>query len=856
MKWFYFGGNYLIKDHFTSAFSKSVSSQDTAIADFHVMNEKARLLSKYVIPVLAAIVLLQFFPVFFVSIDHNVRLNKFLLGLPPEADFHSRWLPGRRSWENLPIDTLPESGKRVVMDLGISLPLEGAIRFEFAETAAGVISLEVEADPTHDTRTAVVREGERSIVNFPVAGKRLPFSAGIYIDSLSISTGDSMFSAALSEPVNNLLCSLFNDSGTNLLVEKLEIDGMDLRRNLPEPGVVLSLPRLFGLENNPSRSIPAGIAALALACLLIDLALSPLLRRFSGRHTSETEGRFLFMPLRLLLLFAAGKAFGLPVSAFFYLALWLVLVETSTVFPRAGGYSSTRSRTRLNPHLAAVIPLYIVAAAPASVILVREHGFHPAGAAVAATFPLLVVLFSALPTGGDGRSIRLFLAALAQLPVFFAGPLKYCPFLEYPVFLLLLFLPWAFLEIATIILGRSPRTRSLPLARVLLAAALFPIFLETCLATSEYTNNSFAFGSRDPWSYERYTNILGQFDSADRLMSVEWVKGYGGGVIPLLPPGSGSSFPRGENAATAAAAPIYSKQKPENRFRIVCLGSSSTAGVGATSLENTYPGQLERILGERMNMDLEVISGGLPGATFCVLSVYLEDVLFMLHPDLVIVYFGHNGDEPGLREHWERLKSITPEVENFRDLRLRAQFRTNNRLLLDLLDILVSFRSFNALLEATDFLSNELTFDLPGSARGPEPKGPGMVRLEPDRIARLCIGKGVAAVFMPEILTTAIEKSAPVHMYHELFAETANRYNDQNIRYLDLVDAFRDRMVPLHGNRSGFRIPENGNGESLPTKDYFLDAMHMYDAGYLILAELTAEYLLEEEIVPAKRPPP
>ena len=46
---------------------------------------------------------------------------------------------------------------------------------------------------------------------------------------------------------------------------------------------------------------------------------------------------------------------------------------------------------------------------------------------------------------------------------------------------------------------------------------------------------------------------------------------------------------------------------------VLCLGDSYTAGVGATSPEQSYPAQLQRQLRELGHDDFTVINGGCPG---------------------------------------------------------------------------------------------------------------------------------------------------------------------------------------------------------------------------------------------------
>ncbi len=809
------------------------------------MKEILRLLSRYLVPCLVFSVLLLVFPDFFFSIENNSSLRKFISGLPPETDIYSRWLGESDLWDGLPIDPRPDQEEGIDIAIRISLPDEGSLCCEFSGSGRDGILLRIGSFPGGRRDEGIVKNGEGQLLEVPVMGEYLDFHAGIVRDSLTVSRGSYQRTVRLTESLTGLRFSLLNSSGDVLLVEKLQINGRDSLRDLPEPGILLHVPELLGLGFGSSGSFLAGFLFLALVLMLIDQAVMLFLRRFTGRMFSEKETGYLLQPLRLLSLFAACKALGLPVSAFLCFAVWLIVVESIGVLLSPVKCAALPGRNTIPGKLPFTVAIlfYLALSYPAVVILVNEHSYRPVGAVFTAILPLFL-LGSTVPSGTSLNSRR-FLTSLAQAPLYLFIRFHYSGILEYPVFLLLLFLPWAFLLITGIIHERKPGARGYELARVILASSLFFLFFETFLATSDFTNKLFSFGAKDPWDYERYTNILGQFDSAERLKNVEWILGYSGGMLPVVEQ-EPDTAPDPLTDPKPAPARIHTKKKREGVYRIICLGSSSTAGVGASKPEYTYPAGLASILDERTNLDLEVITAGLPGATFCVLSVYLEEVLLLLEPDLVIVYFGHNGDEPGLRAHWERLKSIAPDAENFRDLRLRARFRTRNPPLLWMFDRLVSFRSFNLLLEQTDYLSRQLSLLIAGPGR--ESEYARVVEEEPNRVAELCTEAGAKVVFMPEIETSAIMRTAPLHEYHRLFSEVERRHGRKDVYCLDPVEAFRNRMVAGPDIPPGASYSENP--DDLLMKEYFLDAMHLYDIGYRILAELIAEFLLEEKIVP------
>ena len=84
--------------------------------------------------------------------------------------------------------------------------------------------------------------------------------------------------------------------------------------------------------------------------------------------------------------------------------------------------------------------------------------------------------------------------------------------------------------------------------------------------------------------------------------------------------------------------------KPPNTIRILCLGDSTTFGVGGLDNEDTYPFLLEKILNESKNLNnFEVINAGMPGSTVYEGYILLKQRnLMQLKPDIVIICYGWN----------------------------------------------------------------------------------------------------------------------------------------------------------------------------------------------------------------------
>jgi lysophospholipase L1-like esterase len=79
---------------------------------------------------------------------------------------------------------------------------------------------------------------------------------------------------------------------------------------------------------------------------------------------------------------------------------------------------------------------------------------------------------------------------------------------------------------------------------------------------------------------------------------------------------------------------------PDDRPRLLALGSSSTYGYGVSE-QQAWPAQLER-LASAGGMPVEVLNAGVPGGTARRLLYVLRDALLQLEPDIVVVSLSFN----------------------------------------------------------------------------------------------------------------------------------------------------------------------------------------------------------------------
>lgn len=108
-------------------------------------------------------------------------------------------------------------------------------------------------------------------------------------------------------------------------------------------------------------------------------------------------------------------------------------------------------------------------------------------------------------------------------------------------------------------------------------------------------------------------------------------------------------------------------EKPDDVYRIVALGGSSTYDVSIRDNENTFTSQLEKRLKEEYGyQNVQVINAGVPGYNSWEILANLEFRVLDLDPDLVIIYENTNdvharlvepsayrGDDLGRRQAWQ-----------------------------------------------------------------------------------------------------------------------------------------------------------------------------------------------------------
>lgn len=302
-------------------------------------------------------------------------------------------------------------------------------------------------------------------------------------------------------------------------------------------------------------------------------------------------------------------------------------------------------------------------------------------------------------------------------------------------------------------------------------------------------------------------------------------------------PGGGFAIDGPASGRTEFSGRWHSLQKDPGLARIVCLGSSSTQGSGASDpVLKSYPARLEALLEEQHRIEADVINGGIGGIRFHTLVRFLENHLLPYEPDIVIVYFGNNGDDPALGAYFRRIDEIrenNPYLDSNEKLwaatRLAPGIR--NHFTVGIYLALSELRTWNmAIAGVHRFVAfadgwfghrqvkeNHAGSSLPGDNE--------KTKSSTERIVELCVQQGMDVVLVPEICMNR-------RPYVDEFNDAAQAHAGKGVYFLSLEEAFpTERKI-----------------------DCMVDGVHMNDEGYSIIAEEIASFLVRQGLVRPRVP--
>ena len=278
----------------------------------------------------------------------------------------------------------------------------------------------------------------------------------------------------------------------------------------------------------------------------------------------------------------------------------------------------------------------------------------------------------------------------------------------------------------------------------------------------------------------------------------------------------------------------FSLEKPNEAYRIVALGGSSTYDVSIKDNAAIFTSQLEKTLKEDYGyQNVQVINAGVPGYNSWEILVNLEFRVLDLDPDLVIIYEGTNdvharmvepssyrGDDSGRRQAWQ-----VPAVALWEH---SALLRITSRMM-----------NFTRQVSIDDFVSSPTYVSWPYEYRLSEDN------LDPSEIL-----KENPPIYFRRNLENmgAIAKEHNVTIMLSTWAHSPylNDYASQD--YYQLAFAENNNVVKDVAAKQ--QIPLFDFAAVMPQDvTYWADGRHVNEAGALVKAKLFAEFINAEGLI-------
>jgi lysophospholipase L1-like esterase len=275
-------------------------------------------------------------------------------------------------------------------------------------------------------------------------------------------------------------------------------------------------------------------------------------------------------------------------------------------------------------------------------------------------------------------------------------------------------------------------------------------------------------------------------------------------------------------------------EKPDDVFRIVALGGSSTYDVRIEDNAATFTAQLEKLLKEDYGYEhVQVINAGVPGYNSWEILGNLEFRVLDLDPDLVIIYEGTNdvharlvepsayrGDDSGRRQVWQPPHVALWEHSAF--LRILSRMLNITRQV-----------SVDDFVSSPTYLSWPFEFRLQEDNSDPaeilKENPPVYFRRNLENMIAVAREHGVEIMFSTWASSPYLNDYASEDYYQQGFAE-----NNQVV-----AEVATSHDVPLFDFASV--MPQD--------PEYWADGRHSNEAGALLKATLFAEFIDGEVLI-------
>jgi lysophospholipase L1-like esterase len=275
-------------------------------------------------------------------------------------------------------------------------------------------------------------------------------------------------------------------------------------------------------------------------------------------------------------------------------------------------------------------------------------------------------------------------------------------------------------------------------------------------------------------------------------------------------------------------------EKPNEVYRIVALGGSSTYDVRIEDNAKTFAAQLETLLKDEYGyQNVEVINAGVPGYNSWEILGNLEFRVLDLDPDLVIIYEGTNdvharlvdpdayrGDNSGRRQVWEIPPVAFWEHSTF----LRILSRTAN---------------FSRQVSVDDFVSSPTYLSWPCE-----------YRLDGDEYDPVEILEANPPIYfrrnLENMIAIAREQGVKIMLATWAYSPYLNDYASKEV----YQDGFKENNEVVKDVAISHQIPLfDYEGAAPKDPKYWADGRHANEAGALEKARLFAEYIHDQGLI-------
>lgn len=280
--------------------------------------------------------------------------------------------------------------------------------------------------------------------------------------------------------------------------------------------------------------------------------------------------------------------------------------------------------------------------------------------------------------------------------------------------------------------------------------------------------------------------------------------------------------------------------KPDNIYRIVALGGSTTWSTGVSSWQEAYPHQLEVMLRDTYTYDnVDVINGGQPGYNSWETLMNLQFRALDLDPDMIIIYQNTNDVHARL---------VSPELYRGDNSARRIPWNYEAQEVIE-----------NVALQ-TPLILLRLIVTTTGLVEIPSPDFD-------EYVSQPCSGQNADVECLGLAPMDVLDQNPPIYYRRNLesIIAIANQHDIDVVfmswAYTPLLDdyasydyyqaGFAQNNTVMNDVAREYNIPIFDLTSVMPTDtQYWHDGVHMSVEGNLLRAALLAEFLDEQELLP------